>query len=107
MDRKNLVVAATAASFLLAAASAWANDTDGMKSSQPVSDTVITTKVKTELAKDDETKARHIKVTTQNGVVHLTGTVDSDREKQQAEADAQTIEGVVKVDNKLTVKSSG
>jgi osmotically-inducible protein OsmY len=101
MDRKNLLLAGISASFLLAATQALADDT---KSSQPVTDTVITTKVKGELAKDDQTKARHIKVETKDGVVHLSGLVDSDMEKQKAEADAQTIDGVVSVKNNLKVK---
>jgi hyperosmotically inducible protein len=103
MDRKNLFVAGLSASLMLAASAAWANDPN-TKSSQPVTDTVITTKVKTELAKDDQTKARHIDVETKDGVVHLSGLVDSDMEKQKAEADAQSIDGVISVKNSLKVK---
>jgi osmotically-inducible protein OsmY len=103
MDRKNLFVAGLAASFALAASGAWADET---KSGQPVTDSVITTKVKAELAKDDETKARHIKVHTKNGVVHLSGSVDSSAEKSKAEQDAQAVEGVTQVENSLKVKTA-
>jgi hyperosmotically inducible protein len=102
MARTTLSITAMAATLIFAAGSAFANE--GMNSDQPVADTVITTKVKSELAKDDQTKARHINVTTKNGIVKLSGAVDSSTEKQKAEADAKTIEGVVSVDNQLTVK---
>lgn len=102
MHRKNLLVAGLAASFLLATSGAWAGD--AAKSSQPATDTMITTKVKAELMKDDQTKARHIKVHTKNGVVRLTGTVDSATEKAKAEADASGVEGVTKVKNGLKVR---
>jgi hyperosmotically inducible protein len=74
------------------------------RSDQPVADTVITTKVKAELAKDSATKARDIKVTTKDGVVTLSGTVGSVAEKQKAEQDAATIKGVTGVTNVLEVK---
>ena len=75
------------------------------KSSQPVTDSLITTKVKAELIKDRDTKARHIDVDTQNGVVVLKGTVDSATEKQKAEQDARRVKGVLKVTNELSVKA--
>jgi hyperosmotically inducible periplasmic protein len=101
MASKSLPIAAFAATLIFGAGGAFANEP---KSDQPVTDTMITTKVKTELAKDDTTKARHINVTTKDGVVRLSGMVDSATEKQKAEEDAKTIEGVVSVDNQLTVK---
>jgi hyperosmotically inducible protein len=103
MANKTLSMTALAAAFIFAAGGAFANET-GTKSEQPVADTVITTKVKAELARDDETKARQINVTTKNGVVKLSGAVDSATAKQKAEADAKMIEGVVSVDNQLTVR---
>lgn len=101
MNVRKASVAAIAASLLFTAGGAFAGN-EG--SNQPVTDTVITTKVKAELIKDDTTKARHINVTTKKGVVTLSGTVDSATEKDQAAQDAQKIEGVVSVDNQLSVK---
>ncbi len=92
-----LVAAATCA---LAASGVFAADTDN----HPVKDSYITTKVKAELAKDSDTKARHIKVTTKDGVVALSGTVNSKAEKDKAEADARNIKGVQDVNNGLEVK---
>lgn len=74
-------------------------------SDQPVSDTVITTKVKAELTKDSATDAKSIHVKTVNGVVHLTGMVSSPEEKSQAEKDTAAIKGVAKVRNDLKIKS--
>ena len=103
MSSKKAWIPALGAACVLVAGGAFANDTAG-KSDQPLTDTVITTKVKTELTKDDSTKARDINVTTKNGVVHLSGVVDSITAKQKAEADARAIKGVVDVSNDLNVK---
>jgi hyperosmotically inducible periplasmic protein len=96
-----LVAAATCA---IAAGGAFAADTDTAKTDQPVTDSYITTKVKAELATDSATKSRHIKVTTKDGVVALSGTVDSKAEKEKAETDARGVKGVVDVNNGLQVK---
>ena len=80
-------------------------DETNMKSDQPVTDSYITTKVKGELAKDSETKARHIHVTTKDGTVVLKGMVASDEEKAKAEQDATGVKGVTHVDNQLTIKA--
>jgi osmotically-inducible protein OsmY len=97
-------IAATAACLALATGGAFAND--ATKSDQPISDTVITTKVKAELAKDRDTKAKDIHVETKNGIVHLNGAVTSMAEKDKAEQDARTIKGVVDVTNNLKVASA-
>jgi len=68
-----------------------------------VDDSWITTKVKTDLAKDKGTSATKIHVNTKAGVVVLTGTVPSAAEKEKAEQDARSVKGVVDVENQLTV----
>jgi hyperosmotically inducible protein len=104
MTGRKLLIAATAACLALATGGAFANDE--AKSAQPVSDSVITTKVKSELAKDRDTKAKDIHVETKNGVVHLNGAVTSMAEKDKAEHDARAIKGVVDVNNNLKVASA-
>jgi hyperosmotically inducible periplasmic protein len=101
MKASKASISAVALCCTFMAGAAFANDDD---SRQPVTDTVITTKVKAELAAEDETKARNINVTTENGVVRLSGMVDSAAEKKEAEKEARSVEGVTKVDNQLTVK---
>jgi hyperosmotically inducible periplasmic protein len=101
MTGRKLLIAATAAFLGFASASTFAGD--AVKSEQPISDTVITTKVKAELAKDKATKATDINVETKNGIVSLNGAVASDAERAKAELDARTVKGVVDVTNNLRV----
>jgi osmotically-inducible protein OsmY len=102
MTVKNTLVTAAAVCWAFAAGAAFAGE-NSAKSDQPVSDTMITTKVKAELAKDRSTQAKDIHVTTKNGVVMLDGAVGSRAEKEKAETDAKTINGVVSVQNNLRV----
>jgi len=69
-----------------------------------VDDTVITAKVKAALIGNDETKARDINVQTREGVVQLSGFVDSSAQKSEATRVAQDVGGVKRVVNDLTVK---
>ena len=70
----------------------------------PVKDSYITTKVKSELVADFGTRAAHIRVKTKDGVVALTGHIDSADAKDRAESDTKQIKGVVDVINKLKVE---
>jgi hyperosmotically inducible periplasmic protein len=70
----------------------------------PIKDSYITTKVKSELVGDFGTRASHISVKTKDGVVALTGRIDSSDAKDRAEQDAKHVKGVVDVINKLEVE---
>jgi hyperosmotically inducible protein len=72
---------------------------------QTTADAGITAKVKTALAADGLVKARKIDVDTVNGVVQLSGTVDSMAEKERALSLARNISGVTQVIDNL--KTSG
>ncbi len=75
------------------------------ESAQPVSDSWITTKVKADLLVTEETKGLDINVTTTNGVVTLSGKLDSQAQVDKAVAVARSIKGVKSVDaTTLTVK---
>lgn len=67
-------------------------------SDQPVTDTWITTKVKSELATTDGVKSMDISVKTIDGVVTLTGVLQTDIAVKKAMAAAQSVKGVKKVD---------
>ena len=67
-------------------------------------DATITTNVKTKIAADSPALANAVSVATAEGVVTLTGAVDSDAIKAKVEADAKSVEGVKSVVNNLTVK---
>jgi hyperosmotically inducible protein len=72
---------------------------------QNVDDSILTTRVKAALIDDPTTKAREISVSTNHGVVRLTGTVGSMDEKMEAARVAATIDGVKDVRNHLEVKT--
>lgn len=68
------------------------------ESDQPASDTWITTKVKAELLADRDVSGLDIKVETVNGVVTLSGQVESQAQIDRATALARGIKGVTNVD---------
>ena len=70
-----------------------------------VSDSWITTKVKSDLGVEKDVSATQIHVKTVDGVVTLSGTVDSQAEADRAVAAVNQIKGVKSVVNNLQVKS--
>lgn len=71
---------------------------------QYVDDTVITTKVKSALLKDDAVKSFDVSVQTVKHVVQLSGFVNTADQKFAAGKDAMSVEGVKDVQNDLIVK---
>jgi len=71
---------------------------------QAVSDSAITTKVKGQLAAKQGLSSFDIHVETTNGVVKLTGTVDSAEQRTMAGNVARGTDGVKGVDNEIKVK---
>jgi osmotically-inducible protein OsmY len=69
-----------------------------------VDDSVITTKIKTQLAADELLKAFQVSVETRQGVVELSGSVNSQNAKDKAGQIARGVDGVKSVQNALTVK---
>jgi hyperosmotically inducible protein len=67
-------------------------------------DSVVTVKVKTALMSDPATKGNEIAVTTQKGVVQLSGFVDSAADQERATKVARSVEGVQNVLNETTLK---
>jgi hyperosmotically inducible protein len=65
---------------------------------------VVTTKVKAALVAEPATKARDITVVTRDGIVQLSGFVDSATEKSTAAEVAQGVNGVKEVRNDLQIK---
>ena len=64
-------------------------------------DTAITSEVKAKLLADDIVPSRKVKVETTDGVVQLSGTVDSQAQRDRAESIAKAIDGVKSVKNDL------
>ena len=67
-------------------------------------DSVITTKVKAAIVNDLALKGLQINVKTYQGVVQLSGFVDSAANADRAASDARTVTGVTDVRNDLIVK---
>lgn len=67
-------------------------------------DSVVTVKVKSALMTDDQTKGTTIAVTTNKGVVQLSGFVDSSDEQARATSVARNVEGVQSVVNDTSIK---
>ena len=64
-------------------------------------DTAITSEVKAKLLADDIVPSRKVKVETTDGVVQLSGSVDSQAQSDRAESIAKAIDGVKSVKNDL------
>ena len=71
---------------------------------QYVDDSVITTKVKSALLKDEAVKSFAVSVETVKGVVQLSGFVNTATQKTDAGEDATAVKGVQSVSNNLIVK---
>jgi hyperosmotically inducible protein len=108
MKTKLLVTSLFAACMALPLAGFSADDRHADRSSPKtwVKDSVITTKIKAELASKKLSSAVHIKVDTDNaGFVQLSGNAKTQAEKDQAESIARNVQGVTKVDNQIQVKA--
>ncbi len=69
-----------------------------------VDDAAITTKVKSAMAMDKEVASRNISVTTNDGVVHLSGVAHSRAEAQKAVQLARNVAGVRSVQNEIEIR---
>jgi hyperosmotically inducible protein len=91
---QRIALAPVLAAAMFAAAPAFA----GNNSDQPVTDTWITTKVKSELMTTSDVKSMNVDVKTVNGVVTLTGTLANELAVQKAVTAAKSVKGVKNVD---------
>ena len=74
------------------------------KAGVAIDDAEITTKVKAAIFAEPGLKTLQISVDTVNGVVTLTGSVDSQANSDRAKALAGAVAGVSRVENKLALK---
>jgi hyperosmotically inducible protein len=68
-------------------------------------DSIICTKVKTRMISDEFVEAGPIDVDVYNGIVYLTGIAQTDSQKRMAADLARGVEGVIRVENQLTLKT--
>ncbi len=77
--------------------------TTGETAGQNIDDSTLTTSVKTSLAGERLNTLTRVGVETNNGVVYLTGEVETAAEKSRAGMVASQVKGVKKVVNNLQV----
>jgi len=80
---------------------------NGTATSGPVKyieDSVLTAKVKTALIQQQGLEGFDINVTTHNGIVQLSGFVDTDVQKELAGQIARNVDGVVQLVNNIIVQ---
>jgi len=71
--------------------------------SMQIDDAAIKTEVLAKLSTNGETNPFRLDVQVSEGVVHLAGTVDNTHEKQLAEREAKSVDGVRQVINDITI----
>jgi hyperosmotically inducible periplasmic protein len=91
---QRIALAPVLATVMFAAVPAFA----GNNSDQPVTDTWITTKVKSELATTSDVKSMNVDVKTVDGVVTLTGTLANELDVEKAISAAKSVKGVKSVE---------
>ena len=73
---------------------------------QYIDDSAITTKVKAALLADNQLKALHISVQTTQGIVQLSGTVDSSAQEEEAVKVANRVDGVKSVSDAISLRNA-
>ena len=104
MKNKKRLVGYFVLLMLIATLVACASTSTRESTGEYVDDSVITTKVKALLAKDDFLKSFRISVETYKGSVQLSGFVNSQQAVDKAGQIARSVKGVRSVKNNLIVK---
>ena len=104
MKKRNIVIYFSVLLMLTVIFVACASTPKQESTGQYVDDSVITTKVKSLLAKDDFLKSFRISVETHKGTVQLSGFVASQKAVDKAGEIAHSVKGVTSVKNDLVVK---
>jgi osmotically-inducible protein OsmY len=104
MKKRNIVIRYFVLLMLFATFAACASTSKHESTGEYIDDSVITTKVKSELAADDFLKSFQISVETYKGVVQMSGFVDSQKAVDTAGQIARSVKGVISVKNDLIVK---
>jgi len=107
--KKEFALCLVAGALMLPAAGFAAdNDADSKRATarEFVKDSVITTKVKAELAKERPSTLVKVSVETdKSGIVVLNGTAKSQADKDRAELLARQVKGVATVENHIAIRS--
>ena len=104
MKKTNIVIHCLVLLMLIATFAACSSTRTQESAGEYVDDSVITTKVKAELAGDDFFKSFQISVETYKGTVQLSGFVNSKQAVNKADEIVRSVQGVKSVKNNLIVK---
>jgi len=104
MKKSNMFIGCLMLMMLIASFVACASTSKQEGAGEYVDDSVITTKVKSQLAADDFLKSFQISVETYKGIVQLSGFVGSQMAVNKAGEIARGVQGVKSVKNDLIVK---
>ena len=104
MKKKNIFIRSFVLLVMITTFMACASTSKHESTGQYIDDSVITSKVKTQLAADDFLKSFQISVETYKGVVQLSGFVDSQTAVDKAGQITRSVNGVKSVKNNLIVK---
>ena len=104
MKKRNIVIRFLVVLMMIATFVACASTPKQSGTGEYIDDSVITTKVKSQLATDDFLKSFQISVESRKGIVQLSGFVDSQKAADKAGQITRGVEGVKSVRNDLIVK---
>ena len=104
MKKSYIVIRLLVVLMMIAAFAACASTPKQEGTGEYIDDSVITAKIKTQLATDNFLKSFQISVESRKGIVQLSGFVDSQNAVDKAGQIAHGVEGVKSVKNDLIVK---
>jgi hypothetical protein len=104
MKKSHIVIRLIVVLMMISAFVACASTPKHEGTGEYIDDSVITTKIKTQLAADDFLKSFQISVESRKGIVQLSGFVNSQRAVDKAGQIARGVDGVNTVKNDLIVK---
>ena len=104
MKTKNIIFRCLFLTMLIVSFAACASTSKQEGTGDYIDDSVITTKIKSQLAADDFLKSFQISVESRKGIAQLSGFVDSQKAVDKAGQIARGVEGVKSVRNDLIVE---
>jgi len=104
MKKSYIVIRFLVVLIMIAAFMACASTPKQESTGEYIDDSVITTKIKAQLAADDFLKSFQIGVESRKGIVQLSGFVNSQAAVDKAGQIARGVKGVISVKNDLIVK---
>ena len=104
MKTRNMFIRCLMLMMLIVSFAACASTSKQESTGDYIDDSVITAKIKSQLAADDFLKSFQISVESRKGIAQLSGFVDSQKAVDKAGRIARGVEGVKSVRNDLIVK---